>query len=91
MLFATLLLAASVLGTNEFAVCVTTVDSSGVSRFDSYHDTQTSARARRSQIVTNGWIVEDPFNKEDEYPPRILRRNFLVRGTRIDNALQVVF
>jgi len=54
----------------EFGVCVTTIESGGRSRLDSYHNTEADAKARRAEILKNGWTTQgDESDREDEYPP----------------------
>lgn len=54
----------------EFAVCVTTVDANGRARLDGYFSDEGNAKARRAEILRDGWITTgDEYDREDQYPP----------------------
>jgi hypothetical protein len=53
----------------QFAVCVTTVDAK-YARLDSFWSSDADARARRAEILKDGWITAgDQPDREDLYPP----------------------
>ena len=59
-----------------YLVCVVLVGAT-VPVPDSFHDTEDAAKARRRQIVTEGWIVAAENGSEEEYGPAQIRRAVL--------------